>query len=118
MSSDGFTKMETMEVDTERAESSMEPSTMCPFSYPLGCVFAGEYLGLMWNPDYNTLRAVFQVNDRICSEEFISYFENMRELIAEQEKARDVKVRVFGTNSSGIILTKSSIINRVFPILY
>ena len=96
MSSHGFTKMEDMEVDAGRVESSMEPSPLCPFAYPLGCVFAGEYLGLMWNPDYNTLRAVFQVNDRICNEEFISYFDNMRELIAEREKTRGVKVGVLG----------------------
>ena len=63
-----------------------------PFVCAEHCTFAGEYLGLMRNPEYNTDRAVFKVNDRICNKELISYFNRMRTEIAKEGTKDGVKV--------------------------
>ena len=67
-----------------------------PFVCVEHCTFAGEYLGLIRNPDYNTDRPVFKVNDRICNKEVINYFERIREQISKEGKS---KVSLWHANS-------------------
>ena len=65
-----------------------------PFVCAEHCTFAGEYRGLIRNPDYGTDRAVFKVNDMICNKELISYFNRMRADIVKEETKDGVKVRL------------------------
>ena len=57
--------------------------------------FAFEYLGFIRNRDYKTDRAVFEVKNRICNEEVISYFHRIRPDIAREGTAYKVKVRLW-----------------------
>ena len=56
-------------------------------------VFAGKYLGLVYNPDYGSDRALFEVSrDSICNKYIYSLFRNWKCTIAEWERSEKIKV--------------------------
>ena len=57
-------------------------------------VFAGKYLGLVYNPDYGSERALFEVSrDSICNKYIYMYlFRSWKSTTAERERSEKLKV--------------------------
>ena len=57
-------------------------------------VFVGKYLGLVYNPDYSSERALFEVSrGSICNKYIYSMFRNWKSTTAERERSEKIKVR-------------------------